>query len=180
MHAALSAKLRDVLADSVALWWRAQSAHWNVTGPHFHSYHELFGEVYEDVWSSLDTTAEAIRNLGEFAPARISELLADEETGTATHDAETLVREVLSANAAVTKCLYDAFAECNNPECNAQGVANYLAGRIESHEKWSWQLSATLGNSPVAAEPSHNDDVVKVASKKPPSKRGAYPPGVSK
>lgn len=179
MHAELSAKLTDVLGDSVALWWRAQSAHWNVTGPHFHAYHELFGEVYEDVWASLDTTAEAIRNLGEFPPSRLSQLLKNEETATDTHDAETLVREVLGANAAVTKCLYSAFDECNKPECNAQGIANYVAGRIEAHEKWSWQLSATLGESPVTAEPSHNDDVVKVAEK-PAKKRGAYTPGVNK
>ena len=180
MHKELSDKLVYVLADTVALWYRAHSAHWNVTGPHFHAYHELFGEVYEDAWASIDDTAEAVRKLGQFPPPKLSQLLGDAETGTDTHDAEQLVREVLAANVKVTGCLYEAFEQCNKPDCNAQGVANYVAGRIEAHEKWSWQLSATLGASPVTAEPDHEDEVSEVADSKPAKKRGAYTPGVNK
>lgn len=182
MHAELAAKLKDVLADSAVLWFRAQSAHWNVTGPQFHAYHELFGEVYEDAWGSLDTTAEAMRQIGVFAPVSLCGLVEGEPEFSETGDSETLVREVLDANAAVTKCLYEAFAVCNQPECNAQGIANYVAGRIEAHEKWTWQLAATLGESADKVVPTDSDDETEPPppSNPPPKKRGAYPPGVSK
>ena len=75
MHAELAAKLKDVLADSAVLWFRAQSAHWNVTGPQFHAYHELFGEVYEDAWGQpVPQNEQQVRRIAALAQKRSAQL----------------------------------------------------------------------------------------------------------
>ena len=61
-------KLKELLASTFSLYLKAHNYHWNVTGPNFAQYHEFFGDFYEEVHGSVDTTAEEIRKLGGFAP----------------------------------------------------------------------------------------------------------------
>ena len=77
--------MKKVLADSYAFTIKAQNYHWNVEGPNFPQYHEFFGKLYEEVYSSIDVTAEEIRALGSYAPGSFSRFqeLSDieDETG---------------------------------------------------------------------------------------------------
>jgi hypothetical protein len=56
-----------------------------------------------------------------------------------------MLQQLAEINAQVIHCHYEAFNTAN--ECNAQGVADFLAGRIDIHEKWQWQIAASLGVS---------------------------------
>lgn len=46
--------LQKVLADSFVLYFKTHSFHWNVTGAHFKSLHDLFEEQYTEVWEAND------------------------------------------------------------------------------------------------------------------------------
>jgi len=64
--------LSHVLADTFMLYAKTHSFHWNVTGPYFHSLHNFFKELYEDLIEGGDTIAERIRALGHWAPGSFS------------------------------------------------------------------------------------------------------------
>ena len=60
--------LKVLLADTVAMKFTAHGFHWNVEGPDFSEYHELFETIYVDVDSAIDPIAENIRKLDAYAP----------------------------------------------------------------------------------------------------------------
>jgi len=137
--------LNGALADVVAFYFRAHAAHWNVLGPNFGEYHELFGEIYEDVFSSIDPIAENLRKLGAVAPSSIQEIAAksmisDLPVG---RDPRALCTDLIEGNKMVIDMFVDVF-ECANA-LNQQGIANFAAERIDMHQKWAWQLSASIG-----------------------------------
>ena len=71
----LISQMKVILATSFSFYLKAHNYHWNVTGPNFTQYHEFFGDIYTDVWESLDTTAEEIRKLGSFVPGSLTRYL---------------------------------------------------------------------------------------------------------
>jgi starvation-inducible DNA-binding protein len=64
----LSQALKIVLANHYAFSLKAQNFHWNVEGPDFKQYHDLFGGIYDEVYGSVDTIAERVRTIGFYTP----------------------------------------------------------------------------------------------------------------
>lgn len=146
-EAALISALRMVVSDGVTLSYLAQGFHWNVSGPDFPQLHELFEEIYEDVYGGIDPCAENIRKLGGQAPFLLSEfqrLSSIDQIGTPI-DAPGMVRTLYTANRQMLYTVRDAFAIATT--VNEQGVADFLAGRIDSQQKWDWMLRETAGIS---------------------------------
>jgi starvation-inducible DNA-binding protein len=146
---ALTAVLRTLLADVYAMAVQAQGAHWNVKGADFGQYHELFGEIYDDVAGSIDPLAEDILKLGSDAPGSLSQItmmrtVQDRASGS---DPRGLAGALAAVNDELLARLGQACAVADGE--NEQGVANFLAERVDSHQKWRWQLRASLGE-PVA------------------------------
>lgn len=56
--------LNDAAVTLTDLYVQSKLAHWNVRGPHFIAYHELFDQVAEHVQESLDSVAERAVTLG--------------------------------------------------------------------------------------------------------------------
>lgn len=142
--------LQDVLANVTVFFAAAQRAHWNVRGTDFHQYHDLFGDVYDDVYGSIDPLAENIRKLGGF-PKTLGAMVASaaiQDDSTAT-DAPGLASDLMAKNAALVDMYKKAFDLAN--AANEQGVADFCAGRIDMHQKWAWQLSSSVG-APSALE----------------------------
>lgn len=141
----LGKKLAHTLSDVTALGFLAQGYHWNVKGINFYQFHEFFAEIYEDVDGSIDPLAENIRKLGYDAPYLLSDfdsmtcIREDRQFG----DAMAMVESLARANSVVTSCYIEAFAMASS--CNEQGIADFIAGRIDMHKKWQWQLESTLG-----------------------------------
>jgi starvation-inducible DNA-binding protein len=67
--------LAALLSDVVTAKFILQGYHWNVLGPDFGEYHEFFGELYEDVESSVDPLAENILKAGFPAPYLLADFL---------------------------------------------------------------------------------------------------------
>ena len=142
----LAQELKTALADVVTLNHRIQGFHWNVTGPDFAQYHELFSEIYEDVDGSVDPLAENIRKIGEFSPFRLIEfaqLRTIKETDIDSTDPMDMVRDLVMANDMVISQIKKAFNAATAED--EQGIANFLSDREDMHKKWRWQLRATLG-----------------------------------
>jgi starvation-inducible DNA-binding protein len=135
--------LQDVLANVTVFFAAAQRAHWNVRGTDFHQYHDLFGDVYDDVYGSIDPLAESIRKLGGF-PKTLSAMLGaaviqDDSTATTASD---LASDLMAKNAMLVDMYKKAFDVAN--AANEQGIADFCASRIDMHQKWDWQLSSSV------------------------------------
>jgi starvation-inducible DNA-binding protein len=137
--------LQKVLSDTVVLSFSAQRAHWNVQGIDFSEFHELFGEIYEETYGAVDPLAENIRKVGGF-PLTLSEMedAASFEDASDTTNARVLASDLYGKNTAYVDVLKMAFDVATKE--NEQGVADYLAGRIDMHQKLNWQLNATLSD----------------------------------
>jgi len=140
----LSKELYYLLSDVYTMQFRAHAYHWNVKGRDFYQYHEFFGEIYEDVASSVDPIAEQIRTLTCDAPMSLLEMckctrIPEEDVSSSTID---MTASLYRANNVVLENLTNAFSLAN--DTNKQGIADLLASRIDAHEKWGWQLRTTL------------------------------------
>lgn len=137
--------LKRVLSDEVKFYFKAHGYHWNVKGADFSQYHELFAEIYEDVYGAIDPTAENILKLGSDAPFKLMDfqMYSSIQDTTVGSEPNAMAVDLLSANEQMVSCLNNAFGIANNE--NEQGIANFLAERIDMHQKWGWQLRSSAG-----------------------------------
>ena len=128
--------LRAVIASSYLLYIAAHSAHWNVEGPNFQSWHAFFGELYEDVFDAIDPFAEALRQHGAFAPQSFAEVLA----GSLETMGGPMVSRLISLNTeqmtALTRLRQAADMAAD------EGLANFCQERLGKHLAYDWKLKA--------------------------------------
>jgi starvation-inducible DNA-binding protein len=150
--APLIGALYNLLAEATAFYLKAHGAHWNVVGEEFAQYHELFGEIYEDVHGSLDPIAENLRKLNSAAPFELKDLarMTNDAPQAEDYEAESLAANLYAANESLLENIMVAFKAAT--DANQQGIANFLAERQDMHQKWSWQLRASLAEEPEEAE----------------------------
>jgi starvation-inducible DNA-binding protein len=140
----LADSLKVYLASSFCFYLKAHSFHWNVEGPDFPQYHKFLGKIYEEIFASIDETAEKIRTLDSYTPgslSRFSELSIIEDQVKIPR-AELMMMELATDNNKLLELLKQTFKMAE--EADEQGIADYIAGRIDAHAKWQWQLNATL------------------------------------
>lgn len=136
--------MRKVLAESFVFYVKAQNYHWNVEGINFPQFHDFFGKIYEDVQCSIDTTAEEIRALGEYSPGtlrRFIELSGISEE-IAVPPLNVMLATLINDNNILLASLNAAFDSATR--FNQQGLADFLAGRIDAHRKHGWMLNSCL------------------------------------
>jgi len=142
----LAAKLAKLLSDVVTAKFVYQGYHWNVLGGDFAEMHDFFGKLYEDVDGAIDPLAENILKVGYAAPYLLTDFVEMSTIKEPRYDGANvpeLLNSVLNVNQALIDCYYDAFTEAE--KCNEQGLMDFLAGRIDTHKKWNWQIKAFLG-----------------------------------
>ena len=62
--AAISAALRQLLADTFALDLKTKNFHWHMTGQRFRDYHLLLDEQSDQIFAMTDDIAERARKIG--------------------------------------------------------------------------------------------------------------------
>ena len=137
----LEETLKRALADMFTFYVKSWGFHWNVEGPAFPSLHALFGTIYSETGEAIDAFAEHIRTLDIYAPgsmARFTQLTGIEEQ-TKIPRAAIMVRELLHDNEVLIHSLREAF----NLAGDHKGLENFLAERLDHHEKYSWMLRST-------------------------------------
>jgi len=136
--------LKIAFASEFAYYLKAHYFHWNVEGADFKQYHDLFGDIYEEVYGSIDEFAENIRKTGGYTPGSFERfsMLSRIEDETAVPTALDMVKELLDDSekmANIFKLVFD-LAE----KYGEHGLADFLAGRQDAHRKHAWMLRATL------------------------------------
>ena len=136
--------LKIALASEFSFYLKAHNYHWNVTGPMFPQLHDLFGKIYEEVYGSIDQFAEEIRALGTFGPASYTKfsMLSQIDDETDLPDAQSMISELLSDSERMVKILKLSFDLATSD--GQEGLADFLAGRMDAHKKHSWMLRSTL------------------------------------
>ena len=138
--------LRKTLGEAYVLYHTIHGFHWNLKGADFYEYHKFFDELVDDIYEHIDPIAENIVKLGGVAPFLMSELSSIssiEGVGLVSENPIELVKKFLEMNTQYIDNIKKAFIIAN--DSNEQGVANFIAERIDQHQKWNWFLKASLG-----------------------------------
>ena len=140
---ALTDDLKTLMADVVTMYFVAHGYHWNVEGPDFSQYHDLFSDIYEDVYSSIDPIAENLRKLDEYAPFTLSKFadLRTVESVEVKPEPKAMAKALLKVNDGVIETINKAFKSAE--KAGEQGVMDFLASRDDMHKKWRWQLTSS-------------------------------------
>lgn len=140
----LTDDLKTLLATEYAYVIKAQLFHWNVEGPDFAQLHEFFGNLYEEVYSAIDPSAEYIRVLGEYTPGSFERFaeLSKISGQTKIPRARLMIEELLADTQILIDLLNQCFASAEAE--NQQGIADFIAGRIDAMGKHRWMLQSFL------------------------------------
>jgi starvation-inducible DNA-binding protein len=142
----LTDNLKILLATTNVLSIKAQNFHWNVEGDNFPQYHEFFSDYYSEVYSSIDRVAEYIRTLDAYTPGsltRYAELSVIQDQ-TKIPRAVLMFQELYQDNGIMIELLNGIFISAT--EENKQGIANFIAERLDAHNKHAWMLRSILKN----------------------------------
>lgn len=139
------AALKVVLADSFVMYFRAHSYHWNVEGSNFGEMHEFFGGIYEDMHGTVDTWAEQIRALEEYAPTSLMELYNYKTVAEDSQKPTNLNSMLLNiqANNSIMIANLDKLFQVATDD-NLQNIADIAAARLDYHRKLSWMIKSYL------------------------------------
>lgn len=136
--------MKVLLASSYSLYLKAANFHWNTEGPNFPQNHEFLGDFYADIYSTIDRIAEYVRALDSYAPgslARFQELTIIEDCMEQLAPTEQFT-ELLADSNTLLMYLNDTFMLATAE--NQQGIANFIAERVDAMQKHNWMLRSTL------------------------------------
>jgi starvation-inducible DNA-binding protein len=132
------------LSTVFAFYLKAHYFHWNVEGPNFAQYHDFLGELYTEVFGSVDSFAEQLRALGSYAPGSLERFkeMSKIEDETNVPGATAMIRQLMLDNEIVIDQLnkINKLADDNNKK----GLTNFIEGRLDIHSKHAWMLKSFL------------------------------------
>jgi starvation-inducible DNA-binding protein len=138
------AMLKAAFASEFSFFLKAANFHWNVEGNMFQQYHELFGNIYAEVYGSIDRFAEELRALRVYAPASFKtfEEISQVECQEDVPSAMQMSQELLADSDLMAEMFRNAYVTAES--MRDFGLANFLADRQDAHKKHSWMLRSTL------------------------------------
>ena len=141
----LTASLHIALANTFVMYFKAHTYHWNVEGSDFTQYHGFLDDLYIELHDAVDPLSERIRVIGQYSPHSLKDLL---ESSTIEEDSDkpasprAMFTNLLEANGKVVDSLNKVFELANKN--NKQGIANFIADRLDVHAKHAWFLKSLL------------------------------------
>lgn len=131
-------------STTFSFYLKAHYFHWNVEGSDFLEYHDLFGKIYEEVYGSIDDFAENIRKQGSYTPGSYTRLsmLSQIEDETTVPPKEAMVAELLADTEKIIKVLKFTYDIAERE--GQHGFSNFLAERMDAHQKHGWMLRSSL------------------------------------
>jgi starvation-inducible DNA-binding protein len=140
----IAAGLSRLMADTYTLYLTTHGYHWNVTGPLFHSLHQMFEDEYLELWAAVDVIAERIRALDSLAPGSSTEIaaLTSVEEGGGSPEALEMVARLVAGHETVIRTAREVVETAE--EGGDVATADLATGRIEIHEKTAWMLRSML------------------------------------
>jgi starvation-inducible DNA-binding protein len=138
--------LKVLLGSTFAFYVKIHGFHFNIEGDNFPQYHKFLGDFYTEVYNSIDPIGEYIRTLDSYAPgslSRYAELTIIEDQVKIPRP-NLMFAELLSDNDKMIDLLNACFRSAE--EENKQGIANFIAERLDAQEKHGWMLRSILKN----------------------------------
>lgn len=135
--------LKKCLGTIMVLYYKTHAFHFNVEGSDFPQYHEFFDSQYKKIWKSVDDFGEHIRQLDAFTPSTLSRMIElsvidEQPLVPGPHD---MIEELYHDQDKIIEQLTKTFNLAS--KSNKQGLANFLADRLEYHVKIRWMLRST-------------------------------------
>ncbi len=138
----ISAALRELLADSFALYLKTKNFHWHMTGVHFRDYHLLLDEQSDQIFAMTDPIAERARKLGTKTLHSISEISKYQRIKDNNDDFVApidMLRELRGDNLDLAKNFRAAHEVCE--KYNDVATASLIEVWIDETERRTWFLS---------------------------------------
>lgn len=136
--------LQTILADELVLYMKLRNFHWNVTGPNFIQFHELFEEQYTELAETIDEVAERVRMVGAQALGTYKEALEltrlHETSNLLT--AREMVAELVADHEAMVR--YAAAGVDAMDDVDNVGDEDFCTQLLQKHQKMAWLLRAHL------------------------------------
>ena len=138
--------MKIAFASEFNFYLRVHACHWNVQGPDFKQYHELFGMIYEEVYAAIDPLAENIRKLDALVEVdSINQRSLIQLPQEGMQDVATMVQVLLGDNDKMVKLFAVVYKMAE--DSGEYGIANFLAERQDAHQKHGWMLRSSITNT---------------------------------
>lgn len=132
--------LSDTQASLFVLFQKTWVYHWNVVGPNFKEFHDLFGANYEALYEQIDRLTEHMRYLNvKPVPTltRIVEVSHVEEANSSL-DAMGMVNDLIKCHETIVDLLKKVAEESEAQK--SRGTTNLVDDLNEEHGKFIWML----------------------------------------
>lgn len=137
-----SAALRQLLADTFALYLKTKNFHWHMTGQHFRDYHLLLDEQSNQIFAMTDDIAERARKIGATTLHSISDISKHQRLKDNNEESispKEMLAELSSDNQALTRYFRSAHETCE--KYNDVATASLIEVWIDQAERRTWFLS---------------------------------------
>ena len=139
-------QLKVIQADTFAFYVKAHNFHWNIEGPDFPQYHDFLQNLYTEVFAAVDTIAEEVRALGEYAPGSLSRYreLSSIKDSASPPGPHQMFMELSGDNQTVLSSLMRGYKLAE--QYSEIGLSNFLQDRYNIHKKHAWMINSILKN----------------------------------
>jgi starvation-inducible DNA-binding protein len=137
-------QLKIIQADTFAFYIKSHNFHWNIEGPDFPQYHDFLNNLYQEVFAAVDTIAEEIRALGEYAPGSFSRYreLSSIKDSLSPPGPHQMFMELSGDNQIVLSSLMRGYKLAE--QYNEIGLSNFIQDRYNVHKKHAWMINSIL------------------------------------
>lgn len=140
--AEISAALRQLLADTFALYLKTKNFHWHMTGQHFRDYHLLLDEQSNQIFAMTDDIAERARKIGATTLHSISDISKHQRLKDNNEESispKEMLAQLSADNQALTRYFRSAHETCE--KYNDVATASLIEVWIDQAERRTWFLS---------------------------------------
>ena len=138
----ISNELRQLLADTFALYVKTKNFHWHLGGIHFRDYHLLLDEHANQIFAITDDIAERARKIGGTTIRSIGDIARNQrlkDTDQEFITAAEMLRELREDNRQFIGSLRSAHAICDKHDDVA--TASFIEVWIDEAERRHWFLT---------------------------------------
>jgi starvation-inducible DNA-binding protein len=138
----ICAALREMLADTFALYLKTKNFHWHMTGRHFRDYHLLLDEHADQIFAMTDDIAERARKIGGTTLRSISDVTKHQRLKDSNEEnvsPKDMLSELLADNQAMTRYFRSAHETCEKYDDIA--TASLIEVWVDQTERRTWFLA---------------------------------------
>lgn len=136
--------MKQLLADNIALKFKAHGYHWNVESDDFKQFHDFFSDIYEDYDEATDTYAEWLRIFRAYAPYRLTDFfdMSTMPEPVLVGDPQPMLGDLYMSIEKHIEDLKNAIDLATTAREN--GLVDFLSARQTASQKFCWMIRASM------------------------------------